>query len=554
MIFSFIFFCLSFLNPVHTLPWAGFFSEISAFIAVLLLFPLLFKNDIQVPRITLPFLFVSVIPLIQLFLGNIFYISNAVLSTIYLFYFWLMIVLGFNFSINRENINNNLNILYFLIYLFLVVGLISSFFSIFQWLNIYNNFIFIMDFKGNRPYANMAQPNHLATFLSVSVLACWYLFEKNKLNSIFCISLCLLFIFSIALTQSRTVWLISIFVISVIFLKNKNFKYNLNKKIFLLWLFYFILCVLVLPTLNVFLANYFDIIQTSTILERTTTGYTRFNIWNQMVQALIEKPWSGYGWNQTTAAQFSVIDQHPGNEWATSGHNLFLDIIIWCGLPLGIFIIVFIFYFYMRLIKNINSISDLFSFLAISIIGIHSLFEYPLYYSYFLLIFGLFCGVLLKYEKKSCVKVHPIFLIGVFCFSIFFIIEIFQEYMHVDDNLFAGRLHAMGDLRTDVDLPYKLYILDNFEYQALWLGLYPKKNVNEKQIIDAKNIVQTSLKPYNIHKYAQLLAWNGDDKEAIRQLKILHVMCDLNFTYKSLLEEEDGKNIIKVKKYLNRVD
>ena len=65
---------------------------------------------------------------------------------------------------------------------FIASGLFSSLIAIIQWIGLSEKRLFIMGLVGNRPYGNMAQPNHLATFLCISLLSLWYLFEKYKIN------------------------------------------------------------------------------------------------------------------------------------------------------------------------------------------------------------------------------------------------------------------------------------------------------------------------------------------------------------------------------------
>ena len=82
-----------------------------------------------------------------------------------------------------------------------------------------------MGLVGNRPYGNMAQPNHLATFLCVSLLSLWYLFEKYKINQ-FTLSFFNFISTSILLTQSRTAWII--LFLFLMFLSIGIKKYNLR--------------------------------------------------------------------------------------------------------------------------------------------------------------------------------------------------------------------------------------------------------------------------------------------------------------------------------------
>lgn len=553
LIISFLFFCLSVLNPIHTLPWSSFFSEFSMFIGIFLLLPFLFKEKIIVPKISLPFLFISVIPLIQYCFGQIFFYSNAILSSVYLFYFWLTLIVGFNLSLNYPSNKKYFDLHIFLAYFFLLSGCVSSFFALGQWLGLSQGSLFIMNYVGDRPYANMAQPNHLATILYAGLFSSWFLFEKYKIKRNYAIVVSVFLIFSILLTQSRTAWLITIFVVIFViyFLKNNCTRLRVKNLFFLI--FYFLICSLSLYISKTFLnknlniqmsSNRFNVAISSNSHERVASGFGRLDIWNQMYYALMEKPWFGYGWNQTTAAQFEVIDSLQGVEWTTSAHNLIFDILIWCGLPLGLIISIFLIYFYFKLLINISDVNGAFAFLTISAFSIHSLLEYPLYYSYFLLPFGLLLGTLINIKNNNIV-INRWFVVFTFIMSSASAIYLFKEYVKVEDNLFAARLHAMGNIRKSVDLPYNLYFFDNFNTRARWVALYPRMTVDHNELIYSQYMVKSYLKPYDLHKSAQLLAFNNYENEAIRQLKILKIMYGINISYEKLLDDNDAGFIRK---------
>lgn len=534
---SFLFFCLSILNPVHTLPWGSFFSEFFCFIAALILLPVLFKSSIEVPKITLPFLLISFIPLLQFLCDQIFYFSTAFFSFVSLFYFWLMIIVGFNFyKLDKEV----LDISCFLAVFFLVVSFISSLIALSQWLGFSNHSAFIMSFEGRRPYANMAQPNHLATFLCFGVFSCVYLFEKNKLNGYIATILCFFLFFIIILTQSRTAILILLFSLFFVFTGLIKYDFKISKIKLVIIFVLFISCIFLFPILNNFLSKHFNIIQTTSLTDRVSAGYERIAIWKQMLYALKEEPWFGYGWNQTTSAQVNVINYGDVHVWLTSSHNIILDILIWCGISLGSFIILFLTFFYFKLFFSLKDKESIFCFVIISSVTIHSMLEFPMYYSYFFVPVGLLIGVLLTKKQRMSIKVNSIAIIIIFFVSLSGYIVIFREYMKIDDNLFSGKLHAMGDLRSEVNLPYHLYFFDFFDARARWLALYPKKNVDEQQLIDAKRMLKTYLKPYDLYKYAQLLAFNGRKKEAEDQLKTLYILYGIDITYINLFEEKNN--------------
>ncbi|UGQ30188.1 PglL family O-oligosaccharyltransferase [Acinetobacter calcoaceticus] len=532
-IMSFFLFLLSVLNPIHTLPWGSFFSEFLAFVAGWLLLPSLFCKDVKININTLPFLIICFVPLVQYYLGQIFFFSNSLFSSIGLFYFWMMMVVGSNLKINK-----NLDIVFFLSILFVSVSFLSSFISILQWLNISGNSLFIMSLIGNRPYANMAQPNHLATFLCMGIFSCWYLFETKKIPCFMFFLLFFIFSISIALTQSRTAWLILLLSFIFMLVSIKKYKLRLSYVQLSFSGLFFIFCNLGLYYLDKVLQPYFNVVKTNSVIERASEGYGRLKIWNQMVHAIVDEPWFGYGWNQTTAAQFRVIDKVPSQEWVTSAHNLMLDIIIWCGVPLGGIILIYLFYFYIKILINIFDFEGVFCFLIISSVLIHSFLEFPIYYSYFFIPVGLLIGSQLKYETINTIRVNYRMVVFLFFVIIFGGIGIFKEYLKINDNIFAGKLHAMGNLRSEVILPYKLVFFDFFDSRSKWIALYPKMKVDKEKLFLGREMVQVYLKPYDIQKYALLLAYNGYELEAKRQLKILEVLYGQKVSYQSLFEAE----------------
>lgn len=93
-----------------------------------------------------------------------------------------------------------------------IAALISVWLALYQWTLQPSN-IWIADLPPNaRPFANLAQPNQLATLLSMGLAAVLFFYEKHTLHRISSSLLALLLLFGIALTQSRTPWLMAIFL------------------------------------------------------------------------------------------------------------------------------------------------------------------------------------------------------------------------------------------------------------------------------------------------------------------------------------------------------
>lgn len=325
-----LFYCLSILNPAFYPPWTSFTSEYLSFLALLYSLPILFKKNILIPKVSIFILLISCIPIIQYFLAQIYYIDIAYLSFFYLFSFWLAILIGFNGALKYKN---SLTYFYGVI---LFCGLISSLIALVQWLPIKIDSDFLMNTEG-RPFANMAQPNHLSTFLILSIISCIYFFENKIINSKVLLCFSIILLLSVTLTQSRTAWVVFLFLSLYWLLSYKRDILRLSNKVVILHFTLFIIFSISLPLIKKLLVKN----PTISILDRASSGHERIQIWYQAVEAIRLKPFGGYGWNQSSFAQFDTIQNGFIKHKLTSFHNIVLDILVWCGIPLGLLIIVF---------------------------------------------------------------------------------------------------------------------------------------------------------------------------------------------------------------------
>ena len=522
------------LNPIYTKPVSSFFTEylfLTSFIFCILFSSFIFKK-IFIPKLTLAIILLLLICLLHYYLFEI----SLYFSIIYLYAFFIAIVLGFNQS------NSSQSMIYLSV-TFLITGLLSSLLAYIQWLGFSQNQNYVLSLVGNRPYANFAQPNHLATFLFLSLISLYYLFEKNKIKPLFLLVLSFFLIWAIILTQSRTAWIVIFFIPLFLLFKSKKISLNITK-LQLAGIFgSFWLMVISLPYVNQWLSPYFNIAQSSTLIERATTGHLRLNIWNQMIHAILEKPWFGYGWGQTTAAQYAVIDRYPGTEWASSAHNILLDILVWCGIPLGLIIIGYFAYLYFNFLFNSKSLETVCATLMISAVLIHAMFEYPLHYAYFLLPVGFLCGICLAEQKVKTFEISNKWGYVVVIIGFGLLYQVFKEYDQITDNMVVANTHEMNEFKTELILPYDSIFFNKFEDRAKWIAQYPYMEVDQKTLDLAERNLNTYLTSYDLNKYATLLAHNGDKEKAIRQLKILKIMYNEDVTYDSLFIKKPSVNV-----------
>ncbi len=528
LILSLISFVLGILNPAFYLPWSGFISEYLIFWSLIFSLPVLFKYQTAIPKLSLFFLLILVIPIIQYSFGQIIYFDKMVLAVSYIFSFWLAIIVGFN---SVKHYRSSLD------YFFLMIigcAIVSSVIAIVQWLNIPMSLDWVM-VASSRPSANMAQPNHLATFLLIGLVGCGYFYENKLFNNIVLLIISLLLLSVIALTQSRTAWISLLFIGLYCISAHRRNILMLNWKMIVSLFSYFMASAILLPIFKEKILK----IETVSIAERASSGYERIQIWQQAIEAIKQQPLWGYGWNQGSFAQYQTIDKHYFSHYLSSFHNIFLDIFIWCGIPIGLTIIIVCSSIVIRiLIKSVNA-TQILLISAICVMLIHALLEYPLSYSYFLLPLGFMLGYLFYTFNSQTITISKNYLIPVFLLGIAFNVYIFREYSYIPDNLVAAETHEMNERKDNVDLPYRLYIFETFEQRSKWISLYPCTSMSEDEINEMRNMIKTYIIPYDLYKFSQVLNFNGKTDEAQRHLDILDYMYGKKFEFDELDCEND---------------
>ena len=531
IIIGLIIYVLSIINPLFIKPISSFFSEYILFISVIF-FAAIINNKIHIPKLNIAI----VLLIILCFLQSYFFEISIYFHIIYLSALFLVVIYGFTKNTSTQSMT-------YLSASLVIAGLMSTIFAYIQWLGYSTNQKYILTLVGNRPYANFAQPNHLATFLFLSLISLYYLYEKEKIKIWIAVFLAVLLLWGIVLTQSRTAWLVIFFIPFFIFFKSKQVDLKVSK-IQLVGIFsIFWLMVISLPSINQWLAPYLNIAQSSTLIERATTGHLRLNIWNQMIHAIMEKPWFGYGWGQTTAAQYAVIDRYHGTEWASSAHNILLDILVWCGIPLGLVIIGYFTYLYFSFFFKSKSVETVCATLMISAVLIHAMLEYPLHYAYFLLPVGFLCGICLAEQKVKTFEISNKWGYIVVIIGFVLLYQVFKEYDQITDNMVAANTHEMNEFKTELVLPYDSIFFDKFEDRAKWIAQYPYMKVDQNILDLAERNLNSYLTSYDLYKYAVLLAHNNQKEKAQRQLKILKIMYNEEVTYKSLFIKKPSVNV-----------
>src|SRR5690606_41560804 len=124
-------------------------------------------------------------------------------------------------------------------------------------------------------------------------------------------------------TESRTPWVTAIIIIILWAVKSQHSKLRLPLFWLILWVLSYVTLVILLPYLN----NCLQLGGVSLADRAMASG--RLSLWSQLWYAVWNGPFWGYGWNQTVAAQLSVMAERPLSMMATYSHNILLDLLLW---------------------------------------------------------------------------------------------------------------------------------------------------------------------------------------------------------------------------------
>lgn len=527
---------LAWLIPVHYRPWVTYTGELYAFFALFTLIAIFLKEKITLPVIGLPLLLLACVPLIQLLAGQVFFFSTAMLGCIFVFSFWLAAVLGYNLStgqFNREETFTNLS------YIFLASGTITGLIALCQWMNLDSILPGMVNISGNqRPYANFAQPNNMATFLLMALMSCLYLYEKKKIQTKWLIACSVPVVMGIALSQSRTAWVASIAIL--LYLAFYQYKGVIRLKWYcsIIWFVFFIACITVFPLLSQLAAQAIDadVVQSRDVVARATGDMSRLAIWQQMLAAIQAHPLFGYGWYQTSVAFVSISDTVQGPVWIRSAHNFIIDFLLWNGLVIGLPFLTYFGYLGYQMQRWIKTPESVTGILMIGAFLTHAMFEFPQHYAYFLLPVGFILGTVLAQNPNiKTVTLPAIAMKIIFGFGLLLLIVIYRDYDVAVPKLGQSIRYEQQPEKITNQQP--IYLLTEFNHRIDWIRLNPYSKASSEQIQAGEQMVLSYPTKYNLIKYAKLLAFNGYEDEARHQLQRLKVIQKTELSYEELIQD-----------------
>ncbi len=402
-----------FLQPYHRYPLTAFYSEWLAFaLGLAAAAPLLRREswrDAALPVVALAPLGLIVVLGVQVVLGRVPYFGQALLASLYLLWAVLLILLGQ--LLRREA--SFAAVATWLAWFLLGGGVLHALVGLAQHYGLHSPPLDMLVARKGEPvvYGNLGQANHYAVSLSFALASAAYLYARRALRGAVLAFCAPLLVAALALAGSRSAWLyLAAFIVIALVLwglrRDGESRRLAGVAVGLPVAYIAAQWLVTLPILGP--ADGAAMQSSVDRLFETAQGLqTRLQLWREAWRSFLTAPLLGSGLGQFAWQHF--LEQAAGGELTASrvynhAHNIVVQLLAEFGVA-GALIVAVPVLVWITDLRGVRLTLEWWWLLALlSVIGIHSLLEYPLWYAYFL---GM-AALLLGFGAERCLAMrHP---------------------------------------------------------------------------------------------------------------------------------------------------
>jgi Virulence factor membrane-bound polymerase, C-terminal/Protein glycosylation ligase/O-Antigen ligase len=527
--------CLSvaWFIPNHYPPLHDFFNEawIAIFIACLWLWAV--TTHKLKPKITLPFAALllygfALVPIAQWMAGLLPYSGQALLTSAYLLACALVLSLGF--ALPHQHQSDSINILWTAILTAALANAIVIFIQktgLFPYDDISFPGVLVFQIHAPRSTGNLGQANQMGTLLVWGLLSTWWFLRTRQIRFIWFFSASLILTLALVCTQSRTAFL-NIFVVGLIgfmlqayahFEPECGLAVN-DKSTILVPVLWLLMIGAGYAILHVF-EQWFGL--NTELRTEVMVDAVRSIIYPRFFSAALDSFWFGYGWSHLAKVQMDFpLDGIELGVYFLHSHSIFLDLILWLGVPTGLCAISLLLFGLLWLFSSVRTVEHFILVAIPLVLFVHSAVEFPHMYAYFLLPVAWLIGIFssqLGSGKDWHASVRLYFLNGLASVLIFVLVACIWDQHNISRELMLIRLKSAKIMTSEIAQIDSAIILNQFEDRLRFQYMPPARGTSEQQLNWMRSAVIGYPVPITHYNLIGHLALNGHEIEAQMWMK-----------------------------------
>jgi O-antigen ligase len=446
-----------FLQPYHRFPLTAFYSEYLALaFGLAALVPLLRREIWQsavLPATAFAPVGLIIVLAIQVALGRVPHPGQALMAGLYLSWAALLMLLG---QVLRREIPLA-RIATILAWFLLAGGLFQALVGLVQHYHLTTPPLDALVAGKRLPqiFGNLAQPNHYAACVSLSLASVAYLYACRRVHVAAAAGSAALFLVVLVLAGSRSPWLYLAAFLVLTFLLNRLQRSDESRRLalFAIGLVPGLYAAQMLAGLPFMQPAEGPLLTTAHRLFEVATGVEyRLPLWISAWRMFLDAPVLGAGFGHFAWEQF--LHRAASGETAAPGlfnhaHNLVLQLLAEFG-AVGGLVVAGAAVVWIADLRGTKFAPEWWWLGALlSVIGIHSMLEYPLWYAYFLgmaaLLLGLGAERSITVRNARAARIAVALLLAAGCFSLAAVISPYRDFERLAFTAFPQSSRASGE-------------------------------------------------------------------------------------------------------------
>lgn len=332
---------------------------------------------------------------LQVALGRVPYPEQALTAALYLS--WAVLLMLLARALRREL--EMTTIAETLAWFTLAGGVLSALIGLLQHYESAGPLDFMVARKGSAAvYGNLGQPNHYASYLTLALASAAYLYGRFRLRAAVAAPLSAWLLLMVALSGSRSAWLYLCMLILLAWSlrRSRGDIESRRLSVFTFWLLGGFVAAQWVATLPALQGVTGTLTSAQRLFESASGIESRLQLGREAWRMFVESPLTGAGYGQFAWHHF--LWAPPEAEAAAPGvfhhaHNFVLQLMAETGLAGACLVAGALLFWLWGIGKGARDLEWWWVVGMVAVIALHSLLEYPLWYSYFLGIAALLLGL-----------------------------------------------------------------------------------------------------------------------------------------------------------------